>query len=101
MVQNGPKMTPQMSQMCPKWGQNGPHGPKMIKKGPWEGARAPKDEKGLQKGGPRREKIPPLGDKKRSKSIKKRVWKHDGFQVALWIDFGVHFAHQHGTQKGE
>ena len=34
MVQNGPKMTPQMSQMCPTWGQNGEDGPKMIKKGP-------------------------------------------------------------------
>jgi hypothetical protein len=69
--------------MGPKWSrwvQNGEE--RALRR-----ARAQKERKREKKGGPRHEKTTPFGIKKSSKSIRKRVGKHDGFHVALWIDF--------------
>ena len=72
-LQNGPQMDPQMNQMGPKWIHNCQGGAKMSTRGPQRDQGRQMMEKGPPKGGPRRERPIPLGDKKRSKSINKRV----------------------------
>lgn len=86
--QNDSQNEPDGSKMESKWSrwaQNGQERALRRGKGAKERKRKPKEAS-------RREKLTPLGGKKRSKSIKKRVWKHACLKVALWIDVGVLFA---------
>ena len=99
VILNGPQCPKMVPKLVPKWTKWSPNGYRIAKMGPKCPTRGPQRdqghqmmEKGPPQGGPRRENAASLGDKKRSKSIKKRVWKQAGFQVALGIDFWVHFA---------
>ena len=90
MVQNGPKMTPEMSQMCPKWGQNGPDGPKMIKKGPWEGARGQQEGNREPEGSPPWTPHPFWGSKigqNPSKTCLKTWWFSSRSLDRFWCPF--------------